>query len=185
LDSQLRQYPRRPARHAGFTLIELMVVVGILGVLAAIAIPSFVAYVRRSKTAEASQNLGSMFRFAASYMVQEHADRSMGALIGTYCSVGSESLTPSTPSASKQPYLGGANAAALGFSIADYVYFGYGLTAGTQQCGWTANAAIYTMYAQGDLDGDGIRSTFELAAATDNERTLRHADGIYSVNETE
>jgi type II secretory pathway pseudopilin PulG len=160
-----------------------MVVVGILGTLASIAIPAFVSYVRRSKTAEASQNLSSMFKFAASYMAQEHSDRSLLATTGTYCSVGSDPITP-TPAASKQRYSGGTNATALGFSIADEVYFGYGVT-GTQRCGWSAATDVYTFSAQGDLDGDGTRSTFELAAGTDDSRTLRHARGIYIVNEIE
>lgn len=160
-----------------------MVVVGIIGTLASIAIPAFVSYVRRSKTAEASQNLGSMFKFAASYMAQEHADRSLLATTGTYCSVGSDPVAPD-PKASKQRYTSGTNAIALGFTIADEVYFGYGLT-GSQRCGWSAVADVYTFTAQGDLDGDGTRSTFELAAGTDESRTLRHAKGIYIVNEIE
>jgi type II secretory pathway pseudopilin PulG len=164
-------------------LIELMVVVGIIGTLASIAIPAFVSYVRRSKTAEASQNLGSMFKFAASYMAQEHADRSVFATTGTYCSVGSDPLAP-VPKPIKQHYIGGTNATALGFTIADEVYFGYGLT-GSQGCGWAPTTDVYTFTAQGDLDGDGTRSTFELAASTDEARTLRHARGIYIVNETE
>ena len=161
-----------------------MVVVAIVGLLSAIAIPSFVHYVRRSKTAEAGQNLGSMFKLAAAYMAQEHADRSLTAAIATYCSVGVEPLSPS-PSAVKQAYAGGANAHALGFELADYVYYGYGFT-GNDQCGWAPNAPdVYTFTAQGDLDGDGTRSTFELVAGTDSSRTLYHARGVYVVNEVE
>ena len=161
-----------------------MLVVGILGILAAIAVPSFMSYVRRSKTAEAGQNLSSMFRSAAAYMAQEHSAQSITSTIGTYCSVGSESITP-TPRGSKQPYEGGAATRALGFTIADYVYFGYGMT-GTDKCGWAGNdSQVYTFMAQGDLDGDGTRSTFELAAGTDQDRTLYHTSAIYIVNEIE
>ena len=175
---------KRPNVRSGFTLIELMVVVGILGILAALAIPAFIGYVRRAKTAEASQNLNSMFKLAASYMAQEYSERAVTATTGTYCSVGSDTLNPSMPGTSKQRYTAGDNARALGFSIGDEVYFGYGLI-GTQRCGWSAASAIYTFFAEGDLDGDNIRSTFELAAGTDESRTLHHATGIYIVNEIE
>jgi len=40
------------ARSSGFTLIELMIVVGILGVLAAIAYPNYTEYVQRSNRSE-------------------------------------------------------------------------------------------------------------------------------------
>lgn len=36
----------------GFTLIELMIVVGILGILAAIAYPNYMEYVQRSNRSE-------------------------------------------------------------------------------------------------------------------------------------
>jgi type IV pilus assembly protein PilE len=43
----------------GFTLIELMIVVGIVSIIAAIAIPSYNEYVRRSQLTEAFNNLGA------------------------------------------------------------------------------------------------------------------------------
>lgn len=46
--------PKALSRHAGFTLIELMIVVAIVTILAAIAFPSYQEQINKSRRAEAS-----------------------------------------------------------------------------------------------------------------------------------
>ena len=173
-------------KRSGFTLIELMIVVAILGILAALAIPAFIGYVRRSKTSEATGNLNSYFKSSSAYYNAERTDRSITAGSSAYCIVGSETMNPSDPGANKQKYLPGGSAQALGFSIADYVYFGYGISGATATCNNTANnPALYTFYARADLDGDNTLSLFELATGTDADNSLYHARGFYISGETE
>lgn len=52
---------------AGFTLIELMVVMAIIAVLASIAIPSFVAIVKHAREAALRQDLSTMRNAIDSY----------------------------------------------------------------------------------------------------------------------
>jgi len=66
----VRQVP--VARQAGFTLIELMIVVAIIGILAAIAIPQFSAYRQQAFNAAAESNLRNMITAEETYFVDNN-----------------------------------------------------------------------------------------------------------------
>ena len=183
----------------GFTLIELMIVVDIFGVLAAIAIPAFLNYVKRSKTSEAPANLKAMFTGAAAYY---NSERGTAALVGrgdtstsfTRC-VTADGDTPTAVPGDQKVTINWAtedDAAAfqaINFQVSDPVYYQYHTNplASAGSCGdeTAVGAALYQLTANGDLDGDGTPSTFELQVGVDEGNTLYRNGAIYTVDELE
>jgi type II secretory pathway pseudopilin PulG len=165
-----------------------MIVVAIVGTLSAVAIPSLMRYSRRARTSEALQKLAYIHRMSATYVSGESNVRTVtlgethSGHIETFPE--STSLTPTTvPSGIAvltttewmQP-----GWQALAFSIADphrYAYEYVSSGSGTN--------AMFTARALGDLDGDGVYSTFERAGALSARGEVTGSVGIFMVHETE
>lgn len=145
----------------GFTLVELMIVVVILGVLAAIAFPSFTQYLKQSRTSEAKQNLGNIYKGSLVYYYQSHYNVADSKYYLNVFPEPSVQLNPNPiPKATKvfavwnvEPWM------SLQFELNGPVYYSYFyLSTGSAITGAGAN---FTAQAFGDLDADNSLSTFE------------------------
>ena len=177
----------------GFTLIELMIVVAIIGILAAVAIPAFMKYIRRSKTVEATMNVRKLFDASVSYFEAEHADKTgnpiakqfpgsvgpspggaMPSSTGPCCGNTGDKCKPSPTNFTADSW------SALNFSVDDPFYFVYNyVSAGTE------TSANFQAWAFGDLDCDGIASTYERSGSVMSDRSVSGGSGLYTKNEIE
>ena len=135
---------------AGFTLVELMIVVVILGILAAVAIPAFTRYVKRSKTSEATGNISKIYQGELTYF-QQSQERSTAATFLTAAANPSDIPTASKYAANNTIWHTG-NWADIGFGLDSAHYYQYAAT---------GSSTTFSATAIGDLDGDGTQSTFQ------------------------
>jgi len=130
-------------RRAGFTLIEIMIVVAIVGILAAVAIPNFLRYQLRAKSSEAVTNVS-----AIALMQKAHfAER------GYYVSA-AVPVPAAIPGATPTAFTGGPGFDELGWVPEGPVYFQYLLSADDQSRG------RFTIEAASDFDTNGVLSFF-------------------------
>jgi type IV pilus assembly protein PilA len=137
----------------GFTIMELMLVVGIIGVIASIAIPNFISYQARSRRSEAFTNLSGLARAQLAYAAERnavHDSNSTWPDPGMYGGL----------STAKMPWDGDAKThfAVLGWEPEGQVHYSYGaFTSATALGGTDCNTCptCFTGAAYGDVDSNG------------------------------
>lgn len=152
----------------GFSLIELMIVIAILGVIASVAIPSFLKFMIRAKTTEATMGVRKLFDGSVAYYLTDRYGPTGAPIPNQF--PGSVGPMPSPAALGPQKVVTGAakwdahpSWMALNFAFEDAHYFAYQYRSEGQN-----NDSTFTAYAYGNLDGDSNFSTFgRLAHAVD------------------
>jgi len=139
------------ANARGFTLIELMMVVGIIGLLAALAIPNFIRYQLRSKQGEAKANIGGIRISQESFRAEYDAYVNVQGPNPDATPTDEKrawDITRSCPNNCSRTRIGQCNQfACMGFQPSGDVYFVYDTN--TQN-----RPADYAVGARSNLDGD-------------------------------
>ena len=174
-----KAHPRTPFGddyHAGSAG---MMPAAFFAVLPAVAIPAFMKYIKKSKTTEARVYVKSI-----SQSVDAYRQANGGALpapssgltppAGSCCGGPKDKCMPNPELWNKEPWT------SIGFSVVDPHYYSYEYQ---KLEGKDANKdTAYLVRAIGDLDCDGVFSTFEMYGATDPSKA---ADSMYKENELE
>jgi type II secretory pathway pseudopilin PulG len=167
-------------------LVELMIAVAIIGIMAAIALPTFMNYKRRARTSEVPDKLKTLYIHATAYY-QGHRASGLMSMVGSCTVEATAGTIPATPMGDPQPgnFSADPSFRALGLPSIEHLYYGYGVDSVGDMCANARGIALYTFYAEGDLDDDSMLSRFELAVGSDTQNELYRAPGFYVQDELE
>ena len=132
----------------GFTLIELLLVVAVIGILVTLAVPGYQGIVYRSRAAEARMMLPAIANAELAYF-RDH---------GKYLAAAYSTADGTVPRAATAFDVTRPGWKELGLRVDGPVRYRYSVS--------LASNGVFTAVANGDLDGDGKDSTFELHGET-------------------
>jgi type IV pilus assembly protein PilA len=181
---------------AGFTLIELMIVVAIIGILAAVAIPAFLDYMKKSRATEAGEQLNGIGKKQKTWYGDNGSFLvAVGALLPTNTAAGgnnccggkggvdsqatANTVVNNKCTAQPDKFAGDAGwgtSTGMSFSVGEESSYQYSYTG-------TASTA-FNAYAIGDTDCNSISATFTLqgtldAAGNPSVNLLKPPAGVY------
>jgi type IV pilus assembly protein PilA len=190
------RFGSRGAR-AGFTLIELMIVVAIIGILSVLAAYGVRKYIANAKTAEARNALGRMAdaaiiayekeSMAASVLPQNQST----AITRQLCHSAAAPVPASSASIAGAKYQStpadwstdstGSGFTCLHFTIDEPQYYMYNYTA----TGSASPGDSFIAIANGDLNGDHVLSTFRLTGSINASYAINLAPNMVEISPEE
>jgi type IV pilus assembly protein PilA len=161
----------------GFTLIELMMIVMMVGILATLGGYSVRRYIYAAKTAEAKNSVGQMAKDAKTAFERESMAAAIlavgtGSQLATNLCTSTSRRVPANATDVQGKKYQSSNAewavdastpgkgfSCLKFQLTDPQQYMY------DYVGTTGASGVFTAIASGDLDGNGVMSTFSIAGA--------------------
>ncbi len=141
---------RRTRQSAGFTLVEVMIVVALIGVLASVALPGFLSYQARTRRSEAYANLSAVAQSQAAFYAVKGFYHGTGLSYpdpALYGGLGTKSMPWDVPSE--------AAFAELGWAPEGQVYYSYETNTPEVVGSGCSCSVCFTATAFGDVDGNG------------------------------
>lgn len=176
----------------GFTLSELLTTIGFISILGALAMYGVARYLRHSKTAEAIATTTAIAQAACVFYNQSDANQPAGtkpdaAKAMRHFPPASRASVPANDADvrgkrfqsaagdwSTSPWLD------MGFKISTPQLYAYSF-----ESTGSGTAAQATAIAQGDLDGNEIKSTFRATAAPDGSLTAKASTSVQQTDPEE